>query len=72
MIRTVKIQNFKNILDQRIELDHLTVFVGANGSGKTSVLEAIDLVVNAQEKNKFFEIRRFTRSIVLLLHYTIE
>ena len=30
-----------------IELERLTVFVGANGSGKTSVLEAIDLAVRA-------------------------
>jgi hypothetical protein len=47
MIHRVKIQNFKNILDQTIELDRLTVFVGANGSGKTSVLEAIQFAVDA-------------------------
>jgi predicted ATPase len=42
MIRAVTIQNFKNIKDLRIELDRLTVFVGANGSGKTSVLDALN------------------------------
>jgi predicted ATPase len=43
MIKSVKIQNFKNIRDQSIDLERLTVFVGANSSGKTSVLQAIDL-----------------------------
>ncbi len=47
MIETVEIHNFKSIRDQRIDLEPLTVFVGANGSGKTSVLQAIDLVSRA-------------------------
>lgn len=47
MIRSVEIANFKNIRHQRIELERLTVFVGANGSGKTSVLEGIHLAVRA-------------------------
>jgi predicted ATPase len=47
MITSVHVQNFKNLRDQRIDLERLTVFVGANGSGKTSVLEAIDLAVRA-------------------------
>jgi predicted ATPase len=46
MIESVEIQNFKNIRNQRIELEPLTVFVGANGSGKTSVLEAIYLALS--------------------------
>jgi predicted ATPase len=47
MITSVDIYNFKNIRNLRIELEPLTVFVGANGSGKTSALEAIDLAVDA-------------------------
>jgi predicted ATPase len=47
MIHAVRIQNFKNLRNQGIELEPLTVFVGANGSGKTSVLEAIHLAVRA-------------------------
>ncbi len=41
MIRSVEITNFKSIRHQKIDLERLTVFVGANASGKTSVLEAI-------------------------------
>ena len=48
MIRSATIRNFKNIKDLRIELDRLTVFVGANGSGKTSVLDAINRAAQVQ------------------------
>ncbi len=41
MIQSVEIQNFKNIRHQTIDLERLTVFVGPNGCGKTSVLQAI-------------------------------
>ncbi len=47
MIESVRIRNFKNIRDQDIDLERLTVFVGANGCGKTSVLEAIHNAVRA-------------------------
>jgi predicted ATPase len=47
MIHRVAIRNFKNIRDQSIDLGRLTVFVGANSSGKTSVLDAIHLAVRA-------------------------
>ena len=47
MLSSVEIRNFKNIRHQRIELEPLTVFVGPNASGKTSVLEAIHLAVQA-------------------------
>ena len=47
MIHMVRIQNFKSLRDVSVELERFTVFVGANGSGKTSVLEAIDNAVLA-------------------------
>lgn len=47
MIRSVELTNFKCFRQQRIDLEKLTVFVGANASGKTSVLEAIHLGVRA-------------------------
>ena len=47
MITSVHVQNFKNLSDQTITLERFTVFVGANGSGKTSVLDAIHMGVRA-------------------------
>jgi predicted ATPase len=47
MIHKVRIQNFKCLRDVSIDLEPFTVFVGANGSGKTSVLEAIHNAVRS-------------------------
>jgi len=47
MIHKVRIQNFKSLRDVSVELERFTVFVGANGSGKTSVLEAMHNAVRA-------------------------
>ncbi len=39
MIRQLKFQGFKALQDVTVNLERLTVLVGANGSGKTTVLE---------------------------------
>ena len=54
MIRAVTIKNFKNIQDQRIELERLTVFVGLNGCGKTSVLEAVNWAIQGLPNSQGF------------------
>jgi predicted ATPase len=47
MITSLLVENFKNLRRQEIGLEPMTVFVGPNGSGKTSVLESIDLAARA-------------------------
>jgi predicted ATPase len=42
-IRSVRIENFRSIRQQTIELDGYTCFVGANGSGKSNVLHALNV-----------------------------
>jgi len=44
MIRRLRFQGFKSLADVELELGQLNVIVGANGSGKTNLLEAIGLV----------------------------
>lgn len=41
MIETIHLENFKNHADTTINLGRLTALVGPNGTGKTSVLEAV-------------------------------
>ena len=43
MIESIRIQDFKGHRDTSVRLGRLTVLVGPNGSGKTSVLEALRL-----------------------------
>ena len=41
MIKEIKIENFKSIQSLNLELGRLNVFIGANGSGKSNILEGI-------------------------------
>jgi predicted ATPase len=41
MIRKVQIENFKSIEQLTLELGRVTVLIGANGSGKSNILEAL-------------------------------
>lgn len=43
IIKSVRVQNFRSILDETLPCDQLTALVGANGSGKSCFLRALDL-----------------------------
>ena len=43
-IREISIQNFKSLYNVSFEPGKLNVFLGANGSGKSSVLEAVGVL----------------------------
>lgn len=44
LLDTITIQGFKSIVDARLDLGALNVLIGANGAGKSNVLEAIGLL----------------------------
>ncbi|MDX2283029.1 MAG: AAA family ATPase [Bacteroidia bacterium] len=44
MIRQVSIKGFKSVHDQTIELGRVNCFIGANGTGKSNVLEALGVL----------------------------
>lgn len=41
MIREISIENFKSVASLKLELGRINVLIGANGSGKSNILEAI-------------------------------
>src|ERR1017187_10495986 len=49
MITKITVTSFKSIESAEIELGHLNVFVGANGSGKSNLLEAIGVLSAAAD-----------------------
>lgn len=49
MIRNFRIQYFKSIPDLSLDLGRVTVLIGANGSGKSNILEAIAFAAAAVE-----------------------
>lgn len=51
MIDRIKIENFKSVVDLEFEPGRFNVIIGANGCGKTNILEAITLA-SAANQNK--------------------
>ena len=44
MIDTITIKNFKSITSATFSIGNVNVFIGANGSGKSNILEAVGMV----------------------------
>ncbi|MBM9520465.1 AAA family ATPase [Desulforhopalus vacuolatus] len=44
MIKTLSIKGFKTLRDFSIDLGTVNVFIGANGSGKSNILEALGVL----------------------------
>ena len=54
MIETITVKNFKSITDMTLSIGNVNVFIGANGSGKSNILEAIAMV--AAERSAQIEV----------------
>ena len=50
MLRNITIKNFKSIVDLTLDLGQFNVIIGANGCGKTNILEAIAFAAAANVK----------------------
>ena len=48
LLKSVRIRNFRSILDETIELDQYNIFVGRNDCGKSNVLKALNLFFNGE------------------------
>jgi putative ATP-dependent endonuclease of the OLD family len=49
-VTTVRISNFRSLANVEVELDELTVLIGANNAGKTSFLDAMFAAIGAGRK----------------------
>ena len=49
MISRVRVSGFKKVKDEIFELDRINIFVGANNSGKSSVLQAIQFAIGTAQ-----------------------
>ena len=54
-IKSVTIKNFKSVIETTIQLGGFNVFIGANGCGKSNILEAIALGAAASSDKMDFE-----------------
>jgi len=55
-ITEVRIKGFKAISDISLKLDGLTVLIGDNGSGKSTILEALEIIGRAPQTNFVSEV----------------
>lgn len=51
-IEAIRIENFRSFKDQTIRFDNYTCFVGANGSGKSTVLNALNVFFRQYKDSK--------------------
>lgn len=52
MISELKIQNFKSVFDNTMEISNVNVLIGENGCGKTNILEAV-VMLSASYTRRF-------------------
>jgi AAA15 family ATPase/GTPase len=53
MFEKIRIQNFKSVYDETLELGRVNVFIGENGSGKSNLLEAVAFASAAAGNGEF-------------------
>lgn len=54
MIKTLELRRFKKFENTTIELGELSILVGENSSGKTTILQAINLALHAFSRMKLY------------------
>ena len=54
MIKQIELKRFKKFEHTTIELGDFSVLVGENSSGKTTVLQSINLALNAFSRHKLY------------------
>lgn len=66
-ITEVRIQGLRTLADVRLRLGGLTVLIGENGSGKSSLLEAFEILRKAAEPDFFSNLSRLHGGLANLL-----
>ncbi len=72
MIEKLKITNFRGIKDGEIELAPVTILLGANNSGKSTILEALFLAPNPFREVPYGIRDPTAFSVVHLMHETLD
>jgi len=64
VFKKVKIKNFKGIVDLTLDLDRFNILIGANSSGKTTILQALDLLIGcvSRDVQEYLRDRKWTVS----------
>ena len=74
MINRIKIKNLKGIKEGELDLFPLTILLGSNNSGKTTILEALFLASNPFRKVPYFDKGKnlLAVEVLQLMHETLK
>ena len=75
VLKSIKIKNYKSIVDMDLPLGRFNVFIGENGAGKSNILEAIALAGAASARkldNEFLTARGIRVTLPQLMHPAFE
>ena len=61
MIKELKLKRFKKFEDTTVSLMPFTILMGENSCGKTTILQAINLALNAFSKKELYQTDRHGR-----------
>ncbi|WP_227319151.1 AAA family ATPase [Cedecea davisae] len=61
MLTSINIKDFKSLQEERLELKPLTILTGTNSSGKSSVIQAIMLVIKYSNSINRYSMEEITR-----------
>jgi len=72
IVKAVRVQNFRCVKNETLFCKNLTVLVGANGSGKSTFLRALDMFYepNAEYIEEDFYARDTSNSIIITVTFT--
>jgi len=74
MIKRLKIQNFRGIKEGTLELSPITILLGPNNSGKSTILEALFLAPNPGREVPYIPLRdqNTAAGVIYFLHETLD
>ncbi len=72
MIKTLELKNFRGIKEGKIELAPMTILIGPNNSGKTTILEALFLAPNPFREVPYQHPGITAVEVIYQLHQTLE
>ena len=72
IIDSIRIKNFRSILDETLTCDELTALVGPNGSGKSTFLRGLELFYNSAPKIDIEDFYNFDNNAEIIISITYK